>query len=666
MAKTKIEVDLVIKGGESVEQVESKTKSLKAQLKEMKTLLASGTLDSNSFNKLAAEAGELQDRIGDVSDKVKTLASDSQKLDTLMSAAQGLVGGFAAVQGITAMLGEENEDLQKTMVKLQGAMSALAGIEAVVNSLKAENALITGLVTLKTVAQTVATRVYTFVTGQATVATRALNATMAALGGGFLIILGAIIANWSKIKSAISGVSQEIKDQIVESKKHLDVTRDQMDAFTAQENSLRLQGISEREILKLKIKKTQETINASVVALRLQEQENKAAYEGEVRNKKFLKSALDFIIYPISSLLKAVDALMLALGQAATYKDNFADMISNLAFDPDEMKANGEAANKELSKSIDELVSQRDGYELKIKDIDKQAADTASALSLKNQEELAAKEKKLQEGIAAEKLKKQEALIEVIKELSTKQALNNLSERDKEIQILNDSYIAKMELAKGNSDLEAELLKQKTFEITQIADKYRKEEAEKAKKDGEDKLAADKKLNAERLQNLKDVETARMSIVNDSYLALNALGELALGQQFKNTNAGKALALAQIATDTALGFIQGLRIAQQSAIGLSGPAAAFTMPVFYASQVAAVLGAANKAKSILGGGGSTSAPSNSGGGGGGSMSSQPPRMDTFQSNRTPMNANQRVYVLEKDITDSQGRVARIRHNATLI
>jgi hypothetical protein len=138
---------------------------------------------------------------------------------------------------------------------------------------------------------------------------------------------------------------------------------------------------------------------------------------------------------------------------------------------------------------------------------------------------------------------------------------------------------------------------------------------------------------------------------------------LALGQQFKNTAAGKALALAQIATDTAVSFMSGLRIAQKGAEG-TGPLAPYTMPVFYASQVAAILGAANKAKSLLGGGGSTSAPS--GGGGGGSMSSQPPRIDTFQSNRNPMSANQRVYVLEKDITDSQGRVARIRHNATLI
>jgi hypothetical protein len=188
----------------------------------------------------------------------------------------------------------------------------------------------------------------------------------------------------------------------------------------------------------------------------------------------------------------------------------------------------------------------------------------------------------------------------------------------------------------------------------------------KAEQDAADrKVELDKQAALQSLQDRKDIENAKIAIVNDSYLALNALGELALGQQFKNTNAGKALALAQIATDTALGFIQGLRIAQQSAIG-TGPAAAFAMPVFYASQVAAVLGAASKAKGLLGGGGSTSAPSGSGGGGGGSISSQPPRMDKFESNRPAMNPNQRVYVLEKDITDSQGRVAKIRHNATLI
>jgi hypothetical protein len=88
----------------------------------------------------------------------------------------------------------------------------------------------------------------------------------------------------------------------------------------------------------------------------------------------------------------------------------------------------------------------------------------------------------------------------------------------------------------------------------------------------------------------------------------------------------------------------------------------------FASGIVQITANMLKAKSILSSGGSASA---GGGGGsapsmGGNVSSQPPRLDTFQSNRPAMSANQRVYVLEKDITDSQGRVARIRHNATLI
>ena len=47
----------------------------------------------------------------------------------------------------------------------------------------------------------------------------------------------------------------------------------------------------------------------------------------------------------------------------------------------------------------------------------------------------------------------------------------------------------------------------------------------------------------------------------------------------------------------------------------TGPAAPFAMPVFYASQIAAISGAALKAKNLLGGGGSVSSPSGSGGGG---------------------------------------------------
>jgi len=189
MAKTKIEVDLVVNGGNSVEQVETKVVSLKQQLKNLKEQLASGTLTGEAFDKAAKKAGELQDRIGDVSQRVKNLASDSQKLDGFISLTQGIVGGFAAVQGITALVGEEDEELNKTLVKLQASMTALTGIQAVANTLNKDSAAITALTTIKTTAQTAATNLYTFATGGATVATNAFRIALIATGIGAIVIV---------------------------------------------------------------------------------------------------------------------------------------------------------------------------------------------------------------------------------------------------------------------------------------------------------------------------------------------------------------------------------------------------------------------------------------------------------------------------------------------
>jgi hypothetical protein len=628
MAKTKIEVDLVIKGGESVEQVEQKTKSLKGQLKEMKALLASGTLDNETFNKLSAEAGKLQDKIGDVNQQVKNLASDSQKLDGIISLTQGIVGGFAAVEGITAMVGEGNEDLQKTMVKLQGAMSALAGIQAVANTLNKTSAAYTTANAIATNVSTAAQKAYTLAVGSSTGAVKLLRIGLSTLGIG-LIVYGIykLVENFDNLKKSVSKFLPNL-DSIIKGFKA---------AYNAVTDFLGITSDQTRAADKLKTSsdKLLKSQRDELEVLKASGASKKEIYLAEFKMLNDRVALLDKVAKLNKKYTKEETEERAALIQEMK--------ILNATYDKDR----DDEANKRSEKRKEEAD--------KIREAQKQA--DAKALA----------------DYRAEEEKKNEQLKQLTKELSEQESLRNLSELDKEIQIINNSYDAKMKLAKGKDQLEKALLAQKTYDITQAANKFRKEQAEQAKKDGDDKIAADKKLvedekkiQADRLQSLKDIESARVSIVNDSYLALNALGELALGQQFKNTAAGKSLALAQIATDTALGFIQGLRIAQQSAIGLSGPAAAFTMPVFYASQIAAVLGAANKAKSILGGGGSTSAPSGSGGGGGGSMSSQPPRIDTFQSNRPAMNANQRVYVLEKDITDSQGRVARIRHNATLI
>ena len=582
MAKTKIEVDLVIKGGESVEQVEQKTKSLKGQLKEMKALLASGTLDNAQFNKLSQEAGKLQDKIGDVSSRVKNLSSDSKGLDALMSAAQGLVGGFAAVQGVSALLGDENEDLQKTMVKLQGAMSALAGIQAVANTLNKESALSTNSLSaanivnsVQTGVSTAATYLYATAVGTTTGALKAFRIALLSTGiGAVVVLLGAAAYAMSKFGGDTEKTNEKLE----------------------------------------RLKKIREDLNAqSEKDYELRDANRKAASDGALALKRELdlliaKGASEKEIYEASKKLKQKE------------RDDINDQIGSLG---DSIKL-----TQELKDNENEMNILDEAYKKKIR-------DKAEADKKKSDEEA----KKKRELDLQERIKQDQ------------QALKDKEQLAKNEREFEDNLLADDKAAEDKKTEEADF--SRAYNLQKQIDSYKLHKE------------IDAKANAQAIKDKQDVENAKIAIVNDSYLALNNLGELALGQQFKTTAAGKALALAQIATDTAVAYMAGLRIAQQGAAA-TGPAAPFAMPVFYASQIAAITGAALKAKSILGGGGSTTPPSGSGGGGGGSMSSQPPRIDTFQSNRTPMNANQRVYVLEKDITDSQGRVARIRHNATLI
>ena len=122
--------------------------------------------------------------------------------------------------------------------------------------------------------------------------------------------------------------------------------------------------------------------------------------------------------------------------------------------------------------------------------------------------------------------------------------------------------------------------------------------------------------NVQQLADEKALAAAKLAVQTEFRNAIGAaLG--AISQLFEQgTAANKIAALAEIAIGTGTGFINALTIAQAGAKA-TGPAAPFAFPIFYATQLTAVLGAAAKARNILkqvkgggGGGGGVSAPSN--------------------------------------------------------
>lgn len=141
-------------------------------------------------NQIIQQAGRIKDSIGDARAEVGYFASDTRRLDAVLGGVQAVAGAFSAVEGAAALLGVENKELQQTMVKLQGAIALVNGVTAIQKALEQESMFMKGL-------STAATKVQTFVLGQATVAARAYAAALVATG------VGAIIVGLSLIASAL-------------------------------------------------------------------------------------------------------------------------------------------------------------------------------------------------------------------------------------------------------------------------------------------------------------------------------------------------------------------------------------------------------------------------------------------------------------------------------
>ena len=208
------------------------------------------------------------------------------------------------------------------------------------------------------------------------------------------------------------------------------------------------------------------------------------------------------------------------------------------------------------------------------------------------------------------------------------------SELQNQIDILDRLNEAIQEdFAQDNLRLEEKrtLLQQQRDLELQAAENDAVKRLEIIKKYADAETAIEKQLTDNKRAELLARETAQLNFVSAVGGAINALGGL-----FKEGSAAaKTAALAEIAIGTGVGFINALRIAQQSAQA-TGPGAAFAFPIFYATQVAAILSAASRAKAILssggrgggGGGGATS-------GGGASPSASAPSFSAPQGMATP-------------------------------
>jgi hypothetical protein len=165
------------------------TKRTVAQLQNLALKVqALGPEFQDMSNKIIQAAGKIKDKVADAGAQIQYFSSDTRRIDAVISTAQGVAGAFGIAEGAAALFGTKNEELQKTLMKVQGAMAIMQGIQSIQNVLQAESAAMTGL-------NAAAQQLLTIKTYAAASAMNALKVALIASGIGVAIVLIASLAS---------------------------------------------------------------------------------------------------------------------------------------------------------------------------------------------------------------------------------------------------------------------------------------------------------------------------------------------------------------------------------------------------------------------------------------------------------------------------------------
>jgi uncharacterized membrane protein YfcA len=497
-------------------QVDESVKSLRTQLKEAQANVAalSEKFGATSQQAVAAakSAASLKDKIGDAKSLTDAFNPDA-KFKAVTGALTGVAGGFSAVTGAMGLFGAESKEVQQAILKVQSAMALASGLQALGESADAFK-------NMKTVAVD---------------AFKAIKAGIGSTGIGLLLVaLGAIVAYWDDIIGAVSGVSAEQKKLNKSTEDNLKTQKSKLDTINAQDATMKLQGKSEREILKIKQAATKEVYIAAKAQLENTITTTKAQVEASKRNKEILKGTLEFLTAPLAVLLKGVDAVGKALGKNFGLEEGLYGGISKLVFNPEEIQKNADKVIEEQKLGLVKLKNEMDNYELQRKELDKksneEAANRRAEAQKKRDEQQKITDEKAKERaekskeLLAQQLKEQEELLansEVKKEdLRNKRAKKEIEDtvlkKDQILALANEeaNHIRLLEEAK-TKDKEAAY--QKEIEIQNTRDIGFEEDLNKQLEHYEEIFAIQVKFGKSTVETQIQIDKTKEALRKENY-----------------------------------------------------------------------------------------------------------------------------------------------------
>jgi hypothetical protein len=587
-------------------------KSMKAEIRELTVAAQQAVMQFGEFSPEAIRAEKAlaaaRDRMEDFNDRVAAVNPD--KFAQINTVVQGVARGFQAAQGAMALFGNQSEELEKTMVKLQGAMALAEGLEGLGKVQQQFGAIAKNI------------------KGGVTQAFQSLGRISTLALGGIGIVLTLVITNFDSLKKAVMSLIPGLGAMAKFVGGLVQQFTDWVGITSAQDRALaKLNKTTEkaneqldREIALLKARGDE----VGVFNKQRQKLENDLAQAranyGKNTEKEWGKIILD---------------TKNALAVLAIEEQNFQKEQAQAQAD-----ANTEAGNKRKAERDKQIQDEKD----------RQAK--LEAERVKGQDQLISAE------LSANETARELRLAQVEDEGERLQV-----EYENKLLALKESHIQEQIANVGNAEALA-LIDQKyadaqmlaTLELEKKEQELQKKNAEAAVKLAEDTAAKEKEISdkatADKIKNEEAVQNAKQNLYKASIDLANSIAALA-GEQ---TKTGKAIALSVIAADTAMAISGALNVTQKPSpdnIATGGLAGAAK----YIGLAAMILTNAKKARDILKGG-QPSAPTGMQSSGGGlpqmaapQISSTLPQVSGFE---------QRVYVTEGDISRTQGRVASLK------
>ena len=469
--------------------------------------------------------------------------------------------------------------------------------------------------------------------------------------GAIVVAIGTIVAYWDELNQLFGSASKESL-KILENQKQSTIEAEAQLKLTEQsENTLKLQGKTEKEILETKIAQTNELIAQRQLQLDAEKTVNKEQQD----SKSYLNQ--------IGNMLQNIPGVGGAAGGL------FAYITGSTNEQLKQLVDGNKKAENESESVITNLINKRDGYRLKIKSInDETIKETEDA----HQKKLELLQKRLQKEIdmiTNANLK--------IGNIRRNFFLKNLGD-SQQADLIRSEYekerlIKEIEDGQGNAAAKA-------LAIAEV-EKFYKDEQTRINTEWDKKNEDDKKDSADKILNDKIAAIdAELKIEQEKIALLSGFGNL-MGviagenkdMQIAAVIVSQAASIAQIVSNTSAANARALLELGPIAGAAAATRQSIQAGISIASTVAAGVKAIQQIRSAESGGGVSAGAATVSAGGGG-VPSAPPAINIVGQTQTSQLADViggqtrepvRAYVVSNDVTTAQGLERNIVDGATI-